>query len=136
MLSSITSSQFVERVLYSMLVDGHYRKFLTRLHKSLGEARLNAIHAFERIGLQCFFEPEAGMFLWARFPHVDDALVLTKSATSHGIMLAPGVVFRPHLQRSPWMRFNVTTCDDPRVHRWLEHIAAGPNDDRAAQAAE
>jgi DNA-binding transcriptional MocR family regulator len=136
MLSSITSSQFVERVLYSMLIDGHYRKFLTRLHKSLGEARLNVIDAFERIGLQCFFEPEAGMFLWARFPHVDDALALTKSATSHGIMLAPGVVFRPHLQRSPWMRFNVTTCDDPRVHRWLEHIAAGPNDDRAAQAAE
>jgi DNA-binding transcriptional MocR family regulator len=136
MLSSITSSQFVERVLYSMLIDGHYRKFLTRLHKSLGEARLNVIHACERIGLQLFVEPEAGMFLWARFPHVDDALVLTKSASSHGIMLAPGVVFRPHLQRSPWMRFNVATCDDPRVHRWLEHIADRPNDDRVPQAAE
>lgn len=136
MLSSITSSQFIERVLYSMLVDGHYRKFLTRLHKSLGEARLNVIQAFERIGLQLFVEPEAGMFLWARFTHVDDALVLTKSASSHGIMLAPGVVFRPHLQRSPWMRFNVTTCDDPRVHRWLEHIATRPKDDWVPQAAE
>jgi DNA-binding transcriptional MocR family regulator len=136
MLSSITSSQFIERLLYSMLIDGHYRKFLTRLHKSLGEARLNVIHAFERTGLQLFVEPEAGMFLWARFPHVDDALVLTKSASSHGIMLAPGVVFRPHLQRSPWMRFNVTTCDDPRVHRWLEHIATRPKDDWVPQAAE
>ena len=46
MLSSITSSQFVERLLYSMLVDGHYRKFLTRLHKRLGEARLGAIQSF------------------------------------------------------------------------------------------
>jgi DNA-binding transcriptional MocR family regulator len=136
MLSSITSSQFIERVLYSMLIDGHYRKFLTRLHKRLGEARLNVIHAFERTGLQLFAEPEAGMFLWARFPHVDDALVLTKSASSHGIMLAPGVVFRPHLQRSPWMRFNVATCDDPRVHRWLEHIATRPKDDWVRQAAE
>jgi DNA-binding transcriptional MocR family regulator len=136
MLSSITSSQFIERVLYSMLVDGHYRKFLTRLHKSLGEAKLNVIHAFERIGLQLFVEPEAGMFLWARLPHVDDALVLTKSASSHGIMLAPGVVFRPHLQRSPWMRFNVTTCDDPRLHRWLEHIATRPKDDWVPRAAE
>ncbi len=135
MLSSITSSQFIERVLYSILVDGHYRKFLTRLHKSLGEARLNVIHAFERIGLELFVEPGAGMFLWARFPHVDDALALTKSASGHGIMLAPGMVFRPQLERSPWMRFNVTTCDDPRVHRWLEHVAARPKDDWA-QAAD
>ena len=136
MLSSITSSQFVERLLYSMLVDGHYRKFLTRLHKRLGEARLGAIQSFERLGLQLFVEPEAGMFLWARFPHVEDALMLTKSAESHGIVLAPGVVFRPHLQRSPWMRFNVTTCDDPAVHRWLAHVAARPKDAWALQAAE
>lgn len=136
MLSSITSSQFVERLLYAMLTDGHYRKFLTRLHKTLGEARLNVIQAFDRIGLQLFAEPETGMFLWARFPHVDDALALTRSASSHGIMLAPGVVFRPHLQRSPWMRFNVTTCDDPRVHRWLEQVAARPKGDWARQAAE
>ena len=136
MLSSITSSQFIERVLYAMLIDGHYRKFLTRLHKRLGEARLDVIQAFERIGLELFVEPEAGMFLWARFPHVDDALALTKSASDNGIMLAPGVVFRPHLQRSPWMRFNVTTCDDPRVYRWLEHIAARPKDDWLRQAAD
>jgi hypothetical protein len=38
-------------------------------------------------------------------------------------MIAPGVVFRPHLQPSPWMRFNVTTCDAPRVQRWLEQTA-------------
>ena len=97
MLSSITSSQFVERVLYAMLIDGHYRKFLTRLHKRLGESRLDVIQAFERIGLELFAEPESGMFLWARFPQVDNALALTKSASSHGIMIAPGVVFRPHL---------------------------------------
>jgi hypothetical protein len=39
----------------------------------LEEARLNVPHAFERIGMQqLFVEPEAGMFLWARFPNVDD----------------------------------------------------------------
>ena len=136
MLSSVTSSQFIERVLYSMLIDGHYRKFLTRLHKRLGETRIDVIHAFERIGLQLFVEPDAGMFLWARFPHVEDAMTLTKSAAAHGIVIAPGAVFRPHLQPSPWMRFNVAICDDPRVHRWLEHIAAGTKDDRAREAAE
>jgi len=132
MLTSITSSQFVERLLYMMLVDGHYRKYLTRLHKSLDEARLSVTHAFERIGIQLFAEPDAGMFVWARFPHIDDALTLTESAGKNGIMLAPGVVFRPHLQPSAWMRFNVTTCDNPRVLRWLEQIAAQRGEPRAA----
>jgi DNA-binding transcriptional MocR family regulator len=136
MLTSITSSQFVERLLYMMLVDGHYRKFLARLHTSLEEARLNVAHAFERIGMQLFVEPEAGMFLWARFPNVDDALTLTESAGKNGIMLAPGVVFRPHLQPSPWMRFNVTTCDSPRVLRWLEQVVAHGGKAEPPQAAE
>jgi len=51
MLTSITSSQFAERLLHLMLVDGHYRKFLTRLRERFGEARVNVMRAFERIGL-------------------------------------------------------------------------------------
>ena len=38
MLTSITSSQFTERLIYLMLVDGHYRKYLARLQERLGEA--------------------------------------------------------------------------------------------------
>ena len=45
-------------------------------------------------------------------------------------------VFEPHLQRSPWIRFNVTTCDDARVHRWLEQVAQRPKDEWTRQAAE
>ena len=48
-------------------------------------------------------------------------------------MLAPGVVFRPHLQPSPWLRFNVTTCDNPRVLRWLEQVAQGGSRRQAAE---
>ena len=57
MLTSITTSQFTERLVYLMLVDGHYRKYLSRLHERLGEARLNVVRAFERIGLELFVEP-------------------------------------------------------------------------------
>jgi hypothetical protein len=39
-------------------------------------------------------------------------------------MLAPGAIFRPHLERSPWMRFNVTICEDTRVQRWLQRQTA------------
>jgi DNA-binding transcriptional MocR family regulator len=107
-----------------MLVDGHYRKFLSRLHERLGEARLNVVRAFERIGLELFVEPADGMFVWARFPHIADSLALAERSQGDRIMLAPGAVFRPHLERSPWMRFNVATCDDVRVQRWLERAAS------------
>jgi len=126
MLTSITTSQFTERLVYLMLVDGHYRKYLSRLHERLGDARLNVARAFERIGLELFVEPADGMFIWARFPHIEDSLTLAEASQRDGIMLAPGAVFRPHLERSPWMRFNVTVCEDTRVQRWLQRqIARG-----------
>jgi DNA-binding transcriptional MocR family regulator len=125
MLTSVTTSQFTERLIYLMLVNGHYRKYLSRLHERLAEARLNVAQAFERIGLELFVEPRDGMFVWARFPQIEDSLALAEASQGDGIMLAPGAVFRPHLERSPWMRFNVTLCDDPRVLRWLERRMQG-----------
>ncbi len=124
-LTSITTSQFTERLVYLMLVDGHYRKYLSRLHDRLGETRLNVVRAFERMGLEMFVEPTNGMFVWARFPHIEDSLTLAETSQREGIMLAPGVVFRPHLERSPWMRFNVTACEDARLQRWLQRQASG-----------
>ena len=124
MLISITTSQFTERLVYLMLMDGHYRKHLSRLHERLGEARLNVVRAFERVGLELFVEPADGMFVWARFPHVEDSLALAEASQRDGIILAPGAVFRPHLERSPWMRFNVAVCEHPRVQDQLERRAS------------
>jgi DNA-binding transcriptional MocR family regulator len=124
MLTSITTSPFTERLIYLMLVDGHYRKYLSRLHERLGQARRNVVRAFEQIGLELFAEPADGLFVWARFPHIDDSLALAETSQHDGIMLAPGTVFRPHLERSPWMRFNVAVCEDPRVQRWLQRVAS------------
>jgi DNA-binding transcriptional MocR family regulator len=124
MLTSITTSQFTERLIYQMLVNGHYRKYLSRLHERLGAARLDVVRGFERIGLELFVEPADGMFVWARFPQIEDSLALAETARHGGLMLAPGTVFRPHLERSPWMRFNVAVCEDPRVQDQLERLAS------------
>ena len=123
MLTSITTSQFTERLVHLMLVDGHYRKYLSRLHERLCQARLNVVRTFERVGLELFVEPADGMFVWARYAHVEDSLVLAEASQREGIMLAPGTVFRTHLERSPWMRFNVTACEDARVQQWLQRQA-------------
>ncbi|HTV30469.1 MAG TPA: aminotransferase class I/II-fold pyridoxal phosphate-dependent enzyme [Xanthobacteraceae bacterium] len=97
---------------------------LIELRERLGEARISVVRAFERVGLEMFAEPTDGMFVWARLPNVADSFTLADSAQSEGVVLAPGAIFRPHLERSPWMRFNVATCDDPRVMRWLERQLA------------
>ena len=123
MLTSITTSLFTERLVYLMLVDGHYRKYLSRLQQRLGEARVVVVRAFERIGLELFAEPLDGVFLWARFPQVEDSLALAEAAQREGLVLAPGAVFRPRLERSPWLRFNVAVCADPRVLGRLERLA-------------
>ena len=124
MLTSITSSQFAERLLYGMLLDGHYRKFPARLRERLDQARLDVIRAFDRIGLEIFAEPAAGMFAWARFPQHQDSLALAEQNLKEGIMLAPGNVFRPHLEPTPFLRFNVAICQEPHLRR-LERIARG-----------
>jgi DNA-binding transcriptional MocR family regulator len=124
MLTSVTSSQFAERLVYLMLVDGHYRKYLGRLRERLGEARANVVGEFGRIGIELFMEPGDGMFVWGRFPQIEDSLAFAQRAAQQGFMLAPGTVFRPNLERSPWLRFNVAICNDARVLRWLEGAAA------------
>jgi DNA-binding transcriptional MocR family regulator len=122
MLTSITTSQVAERLIYMILVEGHYRKYIARLRQRIGEARVAVANGFERLGLELFVEPRDGMFLWARVPGVEDSLPLAGRAVSEGYMLAPGSVFRPHLEHSPWMRFNVAVCEDPRVQTWLERL--------------
>lgn len=124
MLTSITSSQLAERLVHAALVDGHYRKSLTRLRERIRLARERAVLALERAGMELFVEPKAGMFLWARFGHIEDSLPLAEEALAEGVMLAPGTVFRPGLEPSPWMRFNVAMCEDPRVRALLERIAS------------
>ena len=107
-----------------MRVNGAVAGRLIELRERLGEARISVVRAFERVGLEMFAEPTDGMFVWARLPNVADSFTLADSAQSEGVVLAPGAIFRPHLERSPWMRFNVATCDDPRVMRWLERQLA------------
>jgi DNA-binding transcriptional MocR family regulator len=78
------------------------------------------MRTFERNGLELFVEPTDGMFVWARFPHIDDSLALAQDSKRDRIMLAPGAIFRPYLEPSPWMRFNVAICEHTRVQRWLQ----------------
>ena len=70
-------------------------------------------------GLKLHAEPKGGMFAWASVPGIDDAAPLASRAAQAGIMLAPGGVFRPQMQPSPHLRFNVAHSTDPLLERFL-----------------
>jgi DNA-binding transcriptional MocR family regulator len=122
-LSCITTSQFAERLLYLILTEGHYRKYMEQLRARVDQARAGMLRLMKSIRMQVFAEPVSGNFVWARFAEVDDAASLSDIAQSEGVMLAPGAVFRPNLEVSPYMRFNVAFHADPRLRRLLTRIA-------------
>lgn len=118
-VSCFSSSEFAERLVYLMLTEGHYRKFIERVQGRLAEATGRTLRLLERSGLSIHAEPKGGMFVWAEAPGTNDSARLASEAAQAGIMLAPGNIFRPQMQASPWLRFNVAYSLDPRLERFL-----------------
>jgi len=87
-LSCITTSQFAERMLYSILTERHYRKYIDQLRARVDEARTAMLHSMKSVGMQVFAEPASGNFVRARFAHIEDATSLSDTAQSERVMLA------------------------------------------------
>lgn len=121
LFSAVSSSEFAERLIHEMLIEGHYRKFIERLRGRLGVAMEDALRQLEGAGFAVFTEPRGGMFLWAAQPD-GDATALVRRAAAHGIVLAPGHLFRPQLQATPFLRFNAAYMGEPRFADFLRRL--------------
>jgi DNA-binding transcriptional MocR family regulator len=119
LLSALPCSEFSERMVYLMLIEGHYRKYVERVRARLEERTYATLRLLERRGLSTYTEPEGGMFAWAKAEGLADATPLADRAARNGIMLAPGKLFRPRMEPSPWLRFNVAFAGDKRLDRFL-----------------
>lgn len=123
-LSTLTTSEIGERVVYKILADGHYRKHLDRLRGKLDAVREKTVRQLEGAGLSVDIAPPAGMFVWADAGC--DTNLLTEKAMAQGYLLAPGSLFSPHQLPSTRMRINVASMSDPGLLRFLEdEINAG-----------
>lgn len=123
-LISISTPEAAEEMVYRMLTEGHYRKYVERLRERLGEAGAKTMRMAERVGLQPFIVPQGGIFSWVRIPGVEDAVEISGKAAQEGILLAPGTLFRPQGQASPWVRLNLAFAGDVRVERFLKTALA------------
>ena len=123
MLVGLSSSELGERVVYRVLSEGHYRRHLERLRQRLSQARELAAGALERFGFPGSGAVGHGMFQW-----VDtgiDSISLAQAMLDRGFLMAPGGLFSPTHAPGTWMRFNVTTLNNPRMLAALdESIAA------------
>lgn len=119
LLTGLTTSEISERLMYQLLTDGHYRKHLDKLRAKLLIARQTTISRLEDIGFTLHSEPEGGMFVWAKPDDRCNSAEMASHAAKKGIMLAPGHMFRPHQEPSPWLRFNVAHCNNEATFEFL-----------------
>jgi DNA-binding transcriptional MocR family regulator len=117
MLSTLTTSELGERVVYKILSEGVYRKHLERIRARLDHARPQAIRRVEALGLTLESMPSAGMFLWVDAGR--DTSVLAAQAMEQGLLLAPGSLFSPDQLPSTRMRLNVAAVEDARLWDFL-----------------
>jgi DNA-binding transcriptional MocR family regulator len=121
LFTAVSSSEFAERLIHEMLIEGHYRKFIDRLRGRLAVAMESGLRQLERAGFAAYTEPKGGMFIWAaakgRAP-----TELARRAAGQGIVLAPGNLFRPQLQATPYLRFNAAYMGDAQFERFLGEL--------------
>lgn len=121
MLTVVSTSDFVERVIHQLISAGHYWRHLgrlkARLESTLGPART----ALERLGLSVHASASGGYYLWVDLPEGMTESALARNAAEQGIFLASGAVFYPDRHGArPSMRVNVAYANDPRFLRFLE----------------
>lgn len=120
MVTVVSTSDFVERVVHQLITTGQYRRHLNRLKARLAEAFLPATRALTRAGVQVQPADPAGYYLWATLPRGLSELALARQAARAGIFLAPGAVFFPERRADvAAVRVNVAYANDPRFLRFL-----------------
>lgn len=121
MVTVVSTSDFVERVVHQLISGGHYRRHLGRLKARLDAALGPALRFFARIGLRVHSTYTGGYYLWVEVPKRFTEIELARRAAASGIFLAPGAVFYPGRQGgSPVMRVNIAYAGDARFQRFME----------------
>jgi DNA-binding transcriptional MocR family regulator len=109
-----SGAEYSERTIDVILGEGHFLRHLSRLQDRLRLATARGLALLDELGAEVFCRPEQSLYLWARFPGVEDSNALTRHCLGQGVMLAPGAIFSTQPKNIvPWTRLNVAYLDDP-----------------------
>lgn len=121
-LTSLASSEIVERLVLRILTEGHYRRRLDALRNRLQVAQQSVSALLQRHGVRLVHRPANGMFLWGSLPSAQPVSTLWRRALEHGVLLAPGELFMAEPHATNLWRFNVTHCDSPALASFLKSL--------------
>lgn len=124
-LIHVSGSEYCERMVDVMLREGRYERHLVKLRQKLGAATTQAQQWLDEQGCPVFARSAQTLYLWVRFPGVEDSLEWAQALLAHGVKMAPGRIF--HLDSaapSPWSRCNVATMLDPRFQTAVKALLA------------
>ena len=125
LVSGMSTPTVTERLVNSILSEGHLRKQMEQLRDRLATAQERVCRRLESIGFEIFCEPRAGMFVWARPAGWEgDAGELATRALAERIVLAPGKLFYGGNVTTSWMRFNVAHSHFDQLYAFLEKAIA------------
>src|SRR5690625_7499834 len=98
MITLVSTSDFLERVVCGLIDSGQYRRHLKKLRDNVRQANARALNTLSDAGLDFPYGDAGGRYyLWARWPGQAEQHI-TRHAASAGILLAPGSLLFP--QRS------------------------------------
>ena len=118
-----SGAEYSERTIDVILGEGQFLRHLSRLQDRLRHATARGLDLLDELGAEVFCRPEQSLYLWARFPHIEDANALTRHCLTQGVMLAPGSIFSTQPKNtSPWTRLNVAYLDDPVFCRIIREL--------------
>lgn len=128
--SVLTTPALNEYILLEVLKMGNLRKYLDRLQRKIMAARNVSMRQLSEVGV-VFEQPgDAGIFLWGTMPEGLDVELLVQDAYRHKILLMRGAVFSASDTPNRHIRFNVATCQHPRLSRYLQERLQGVADAR------
>lgn len=123
MALTLTSSEITERLVHTVLVEGHHRKHVERLSAALLTTQAQISAKLEKAGLVPFAPPRGGMFYWAKLDRPGiSAKEIADRALKRGIWLAPGEFFQVAETTCPWFRFNVAYSDAPELIEFFRKL--------------
>lgn len=124
MLTVVNSAGSTERVIHNLISRGSYRRHLSRLRDRVTQSGAEALAKLRETGIEGIEPPGGGYYIWCPLPdHIDD-VDLARRASSSGIFLAPGSLFRhTDSQGAPALRLNIAYAGDPKLIDFLRgHI--------------
>ena len=122
LLTQSASSELVERLVCEVIDQGNFRKYRGRLLEKIRKARTRAIYRLESLGFGPARDGAHGLFAWLDAPGLADTTTFAEAALERSMLLAPGAMFRPNMEASSKLRFNVAFCQEDEVFRELDAL--------------